>query len=488
MQELIQREEAIRKKNSIKNRPIKVMTVLTILVMAGMSAYLAYFIIHDSETVVANSANKRQDAFENVITRGKIETSDGTVIAESKNDENGNEVRVYPYSNMFSHIVGYNSYGRSGIELEENFKLMRSHVNVKDKFENSMSGKKNPGDNVITTLDFSLQQTAYKALDGIKGAVVAIEPDTGRILAMVSKPDYNPNDIDTVWNEVHSDTGFDSTVLLNRATQGLYAPGSTFKVLTTLEYLKEHPDDYQNYTYTCTGSGTFDNVNIRCSENEAHGTETLADSLANSCNTSYSNLGITENMDGLKSLCESALYNKKLPYELDSSKSQFQVDSSTDVSQIPQTVIGQGTTLVSPLHNALIMCAVANKGILMKPHLIDKIQNADGFSMHIYNSETYGRIFDEKLVSELVPMLKGVCEHGTAARFMAGKPYSVAGKTGTAETDSNGDMNSWFVGFSNVDNPDLVVAVLVEGYNQNQTSGTYIAGEMFDAYYNGRNE
>lgn len=108
-------------------------------------------------------------------------------------DDSGNESRVYPYANEFSHVVGFNEYGRSGIELQENFVLMRSHVNVLEKFQNSMSGDKNPGDRVVTSLNFDLQETAYNALGNMQGAVVAIEPDTGRILAMVSKPDYNPN-------------------------------------------------------------------------------------------------------------------------------------------------------------------------------------------------------------------------------------------------------------------------------------------------------
>ena len=248
MQALLEKERKINKRNKVKNRPIVVMTYLSVILFMGMFAWIIYFMVHDSESVVANSANRRQDAFSDVVERGEIVTSDGTVIAKSEMDDSGNESRVYPYANEFSHVVGFNEYGRSGIELQENFVLMRSHVNVLEKFQNSMSGDKNPGDRVVTSLNFDLQETAYNALGNMQGAVVAIAPDTGRILAMVSKPDYDPNQIESVWESVHSDEGSGSTVLLNRATQGLYAPGSTFKVLTTMEYLKEHPYDYEDYS------------------------------------------------------------------------------------------------------------------------------------------------------------------------------------------------------------------------------------------------
>lgn len=488
MQALLEKERKINKRNKVKNRPIVVMTYLSVILFMGMFAWIIYFMVHDSESVVANSANRRQDAFSDVVERGEIVTSDGTVIAKSEMDDSGNESRVYPYANEFSHVVGFNEYGRSGIELQENFVLMRSHVNVLEKFQNSMSGDKNPGDRVVTSLNFDLQETAYNALGNMQGAVVAIEPDTGRILAMVSKPDYDPNQIESVWESVHSDEGSGSTVLLNRATQGLYAPGSTFKVLTTMEYLKEHPYDYEDYSYTCEGSSIFNNVSIRCSGSKAHGTESLADSLAHSCNTSYANLGITEDMDSLHSVCERALYNKKLPFDQDTSVSKFEVTSSSDISDIPQTVIGQGNTLISPLHNALIMCAIANGGVLMKPRLIDKVESADGALIKKEHSSSYGQIFDSTEVFKIIPMLEGVSTYGTASGNLGGKPYTTAGKTGTAEVDGEGHLNSWYVGFSNVDNPDLVVCVLVENYDAYQVSGSYIASQVFDTYYNGKGD
>lgn len=481
--ELDAREEAAERRNRRKNRPITAIVTLMILVFGGMIGFMIYFQTVKSESVVANSANQRQDAFSDFVVRGNIESRDGEILAETETSEDGTDTRVYPCGNVFSHVVGFDKYGNSGIEQEENFALMRSHVGIVSQFRNSLNGVRNPGDNVVTTLDGNLQQVASDALGSMTGAIVAIRPDTGEILAMVSKPDFDPNQIDAVWNNIHSEEGAGSTVLLNRASQGLYAPGSTFKVLTTMEYLSEHPTDYQNYSYTCTGSGIFNSVAIHCSGERAHGTEDLAESLANSCNTSFSNLGTTLDMDRLHALAEKAYYNQSIPFELDTSKSSFVVDGSTDPSQIPQTVIGQGDTQITPLHNAMIMCAVANQGVLMKPYLVDRIETADGITTRRTRQKTCRRIFDSSDVSILIPMLQGVCEHGTAARNLAGKPYTCAGKTGTAETDSQGHLNSWFIGFSNVSDPDLVVSVVVENYDQTGVSGSYLAGQIFDAYY-----
>lgn len=126
---------------------------------------------------------------------------------------------------MFSHLVGYDEYGKAGLELAGNFYMLRSHINIFERVYRELKEEKNRGDNVITTVDYDLQAAAYNALGSCKGAVIAIEPSTGKILCMVSKPDYDPNDIENVWSYLQTEEGSESTILLNRATQGLYAPG-----------------------------------------------------------------------------------------------------------------------------------------------------------------------------------------------------------------------------------------------------------------------
>lgn len=228
-EELIAKEKQRIKKNKIKNRPIVVITYLMVTVFVGMIAYVIYFMQFKAETVIANSRNVRQDSFAKTVERGDIITSDGVVIATSETDEAGNTNRSYPYSNMFSHLVGYDEYGKAGLELAGNFYMLRSHINIFERVYRELKEEKNRGDNVITTVNYDLQAAAYNALGSCKGAVIAIEPSTGKILCMVSKPDYDPNDIENVWSYLQTEEGSESTILLNRATQGLYAPGSTFK-------------------------------------------------------------------------------------------------------------------------------------------------------------------------------------------------------------------------------------------------------------------
>lgn len=437
--------------------------------------------IVDRDTVIANSYNKRQDKLAESVIRGDIVSSDGKVLATTQYASDGSEYRYYPYGNMFAHVVGFSTYGKSGIELSANYSLLTSNANIFERTTKALQEEKNTGDTVVTTLDYNLQSTAYNALGYAKGAVVVLEPDTGKILAMVSKPDFDPNSIDSVWNSVMDGTAYDDSILLNRATQGLYPPGSTFKVLTALEYMREN-NDWEQYTFNCEGEATFNSVTIHCYNNTVHGTVDLADSVAFSCNTSFSNIGTTLNMDKFHALCETFLFNKDLPYSGLSSQSSFVLDSSSDRSLIPQTVIGQGDTQISPLHNALIMATIANGGVMMRPYLIDHIENYEGANVRSYSPSAYKRLMTAGEAQNLTELLTGVVEYGTGT-VLNTSAYSVAGKTGTAEYNSEGESHSWFVGFSNVENPDIVVCVVIEEADVSGVRAVNVAKQIFDAYY-----
>ena len=235
------KEKERARNNKIKNKPILVITYSMVIIFVAMIAYVIYFMEFKAETVIANSRNIRQDSFAEDVEKGDIITSDGVVIATSTTDEEGNTTRSYPYPNTFAHVTGYDKYGKSGLELEGNFYMLRSHINIFEKIVKGLSEEKNRGDNVVTTVDFKLQTAAYNAMGYCDGAVIAIEPSSGKIKVMLSKPDYNPGEIDYLWDYLQSEEGSSSTILLNRATQGLYAPGSTFKVMTLLEYIRENP-------------------------------------------------------------------------------------------------------------------------------------------------------------------------------------------------------------------------------------------------------
>ncbi|MBQ9610818.1 MAG: penicillin-binding protein 2 [Lachnospiraceae bacterium] len=482
-EEFLEKEKERAHNNKIKNKPILVITYFMVTVFVCMIGYVIYFMQFKSMSVIANSRNVRQDSFAETVERGDIITCDGVVIATSHTDEGGNTTREYPYSNMFAHVVGFDKYGKTGIELQANFYLLRSHINIFERIYNELGNVKNRGDNVITTIDFALQEAAYNALGNCKGAVIVMEPDTGKVLAMVSKPDFNPNEIDDVWEYVHSDEGSESTELLNRATQGLYAPGSTFKVVTLLEYIRENPYSYLSYEYNCSGSEIYAGVNIHCYDSTAHGHETLADSLAYSCNASFANIGMGLDFGEFNKTAEKLLFNSELPYENEYNMSEFVIDENSAKSEMPQTAIGQGNTRITPIHNLMIVSSIANGGALMRPYLVDKIVNDDGADVKKFQGKAYGNLMTSEEALILTDYMKGVCDYGTAARFFRDTPYDVAGKTGTAEYDNEGNCNSWFIGFSNPDNPDICISVVVEDYNSNGLSATSVAKSVFDTYY-----
>ncbi len=472
-----------KKKKNTKNQEFAVITYSFLALFICLMGYFSYFQFFKSEEFINNPYNTRQETFAQKIVRGQILTNDGQVLAETVTDSEGNETRRYPYGSIFSHIVGYSTKGKSGIESLANFNLLRSNTAFIDKVGDEMQGEKSPGDNVVTTLDYGLQATAYDALGYYNGAIVVLEPSTGKILAMVSKPDFDPNTIAADWDNLTADDNTDAA-LLNRATQGLYPPGSTFKILTTLEYIQEHAD-YENYSYTCTGSYTVGNHTIHCYGNKSHGTQNLRQAFANSCNAFYASLGMELDIDQFGQLCNKMLFNTSLPTDLQASKSSFVLDKSDGSSAIMATSIGQGQTLVTPFHMALLVSAINNDGVLMKPYVLDRVESSDGTLVEQYEPEEYGTLMTTDEAAILKDYMNYVVETGTGKK-LSGQSYEAAGKTGSAEYSTGADSShSWFVGYAHRDDKsDIAIAVIVEKAGVGSEYAVPIAKEVFDAYYN----
>lgn len=444
----------------------------------GLIGYLIYFNTIKSDDFINSPYNTRQDTFADRVVRGKIMSSDGEVLAQTNVSEDGTEERSYPYNNVFAHVVGYDSNGKSGLESEANFQLLSSHEFFLNQIRNEFMGTKNTGDTVVSTLNADLQTTAYNSLGDRRGAVVALEPSTGKILALVSKPDFDPNTISENWNTLVNDETNSS--LLNRATMGQYPPGSTFKVVTALDYFRTR-GSFNGFSFDCQGSITKENHTIQCYNGEVHGTEDFYTAFANSCNCAFAEIGTELGGVSLLKTSEDLLFNKKLPLT-SYRKSSFTLNGSSGIPLIMQTAIGQGNTLVSPMHMALITSAIANDGLLMKPYLIDKVTNAGGDTIRTTEPTDYKRLMTSNEAALLGKLMEGVVQNGTASA-LNGRGYTVAGKTGSAEYDENGSSHSWFIGYSNVDKPDLVVAIIVEGGGTGSEAAVPIAADLFDAYY-----
>lgn len=468
-----------KSKKSIEVKNIINVTYVFLGVFMCLIGYIVYFMIFKSEDTINNSYNKRLDSFADYVVRGQIKSSDGKVLAYTEVDSEGNEQRVYPYNNMFAHVVGYTSQGKTGLELQANFYLLSSNDNIFVQTYNDIVGNKNVGDNVITTLDYELQNVAYNALGNNNGAVVALEPDTGKILAMVSKPDYNPNTLYSEWESIISDAN--NSCLVNRATQGLYPPGSTFKILTALEYIREY-SDYESFTYDCSGRLDIDEYHIDCYNGNSHGTVDFTSAFAKSCNGAFASMGTKLNAGSFNKLCTDMLFNVELPVNFEYNKSSFSYNTGADVFETMQTAIGQGKTQITPLHNAIISAIIANDGVLMKPYLIDRIENCNGITVKQFKPSEYGTILSKTEADKLTELMKAVVTQGTGSVLSYGN-YDAVGKTGTAQYDSSDNDHSLFTGFAPSTEPKIVVSVVVEGDNSDGTKGIEVAKAVFDAYF-----
>lgn len=466
-----------------KNRDLIKASYFFVCLFFSLAVYLGYLNIYKAEDINSNSHNTKQESKEEEIIRGSIYSSDGEILAGTNVDAEGNETRLYPFENVFAHVVGYYTNGKSGIESISNYELTSSHASILKQIENETQNVKVRGDSVVLTLDSRLQQACYDALGYYEGAVVVMEPSTGKILAMVSKPDFNPNTISTDWESLVSDSTNSS--LFNRATQGQYPPGSTFKILTTLAYIREHPDDYDSYHYNCTGSISREDVTITCYGGSVHGSEDLAESFLHSCNGSFANIGLELDNQDFKEICEDFGFNSDLPISLPSSQSLFKLGEHASYGEEMMTAIGQGETVVSPLQMAMVTCAVANGGVMMEPYLIDRIETYDGDLVKQYKGSKYKEPMTAEEAGILADFMTRTVEEGTASA-LSGQSYTAAGKTGSAEyeiSEEQKSTHSWFVGYSNVSNPDIVVSVIAEDGGSGSETAVPIAKSIFDAYY-----
>ncbi len=464
-----------------KNRDIMLVTYLFVAVFLGMMGYICHYAVTNEQDLINNSYNERQSILLAQNRRGTIYSNDGTVLAETIVQPDGTEKRVYPYSNMFAHAVGYSTNGKMGVEALANYYLINSNEPLADKVAHDMDGTKYEADSVYTTLDVDLQQVAYNALGVYKGAIIVTDPTTGKILAMVSKPDFNPEDIEVLWDELVADT--ESSILLNRVTQGVYPPGSTFKIVTSLEYIRENPTNYNSYSYNCNGHYTSGEERINCYHGANHGAISFKSSFAKSCNASFANIGLSLNKTMFAETLDDLLFNSELPLKTAYSVSRVTVEDGMDVADMMQVSIGQGATQISPMHLNMITCAIANGGVLMEPYIVERVENSAGSVIKQFGSAQYGALMTEEEAEALTVLMTEVTKSGTGKK-LAGLSYTAAGKTGSAEYNTvTGDSHAWFTGFAPAENPEVCVTIIVEGAGSGGDFAVPIAKRVFDAYF-----
>jgi penicillin-binding protein A len=455
------------------NRQIAQLFGLFVVLFAVLVAFTSYWSVLDAEGLEDNPNNRRALIREQKVPRGLILAEDGrTELARSIPRGRGEDrifTRTYPTGGLFSHPVGYSFIrnGRISLEQSRNDAL----AGEEDEFESiftGLEGREQEGLDVVTNLSVPGTEAAVAALGGRKGAVVAIEPQTGKVRVMVSIPEYDANLIPTEFGRLNNDP---NKPTLNRTTQELYPPGSTFKVVTATAALDSGKVDPESII---DGSSPreISGVPLSNAGGQSFGPISFTDALTNSVNTVFAQVG--ENI-GRGTLVD---YMKRFGFyedpELDYPDTQMipsgVIDGDGDYVEdgfdVGRVAIGQGglegEIRAAPLQMAQVAAAVANGGRLMRPRLTDRIVRKDGRVAERIEPDLQSRVMQPETAEQLTAMMSRVVEEGTGtAAALSG--ITVAGKTGTAEVGANREFTQpWFIGFAPVENPRLAVAVTLE--------------------------
>jgi penicillin-binding protein A len=434
-----------------------------------------------------NASNRRPLLAEERIKRGTIRSADGKVLARSVKIDKERYRRTYPTKDEFAHAIGYSytTLGRSGLEQYRNDPLTGRRTELIGAID-SLLNKRKQGDSIRTALDSKAQQAAIDGLAGRKGAVVALEPKTGRVLAMVSTPSYDPNNLDKNNKFKRLATDDANSPLVNRATQAGYPPGSTFKTVTATAAL-----DSGKYTPNSTVSGKngkkISGVPLNNFGGEDFGNITLTDALTHSVNTVWAEVGEKLGIDTMAQYMLKYGFYKQPPIDLPSDQLLASGERENGRLLRPRSrkidvgrmAIGQDKLLVTPLQMATVAATISNGGVRMEPHITDKIIDPDGRVQEQIEPKRAQRVMNVNTARALTGMMKQVVKEGTGTAA-ALQGVEVAGKTGTAEIDIARKINDcWFIGFTN----DVAVAVVLERVQGGQggTVAAPVAKKVFEA-------
>ncbi len=466
---------------------LRSLTMTIALAFLVTSVGVGYWMLVASDQLSSDPFNPRLVAAVRDRPRGRIVDAAGDVLAESVRTADG-YVRHYTDRSL-SQVVGYASfkYGTAGIEAAYSDSLVgQDPADPLAAWRARYLGEREAPGAVVLGIDPKVQKAAVDALAGRRGAIIALDPRTGAIIASVSFPNYDANQItnpatqDVAWQQVNGDTG---KPLLDRACQGLYPPGSTFKLVTGAAALESgvNPDQKVRVDDPWQADKSWGNYYVR-SSSQAHGDYTMADAYRLSENIYFAKIGLGIGGQRLAEYAQRFGIGTAPRSDVAAAKGQLSSTGTLDrPTLIADTSYGQGELLTSPLQMALVAATIGRGGVMPTPHYATEVRDAAGNTLRTIAPAPVGQVIRPDTAAKITAMLVGAVSGPGAFAFGAKIPnVNVAGKTGTAE-NSSGAPHGWFVGFAPAENPVVAVAVIVENTPQGSLDAAPLGGKVMQA-------
>ena len=471
------------------NAQIRKLGIVMIVLFSALFFQLNYLQVIQANDLNNHPSNSRAVVRDFSQPRGVIQTADGTVIAQSVPSGDAFKFqRQYPMGPMFAHITGYFSftYGSEGVEKEYNDaltgKIKKSSFDPRD-----LLVEKDKTANVTLTVRRDLQELATAQLGDRKGSVVALDPRTGAILALADYPTYNPaslashsqDPVREAWTQLNADP---DKPLLPRTFRERYPPGSSFKVVTTAAALATATATPAQPVYPTLRDLPLPNSGGQTLANFGGGTcgGPLPEALRVSCNTAFAQLGMDLGAQKLSGAADAFGFNKVPPIDLPyGAASNFPPasDFARDIPGLAKSAIGQQDVSATPLQMALVAAGIANNGVIMTPHVMAEIRDAESEVLQRYEPKPWVTAVPPNVAQQTRDMMVGVVAGGSGTRAQI-PGVAVAGKTGTAQTGLD-KSHVWFVAFAPAEAPRVAVAVMLEDQpSSNEFTGGALAAPI----------
>ncbi len=465
----------------MNNKKVTVILAFFSILFLLLIGYLTTINIYYQDDYTESTYNQRNIAKEAKILRGTIYDRNGTVLAYSEKEGNSQK-RYYPYKNLYSHVIGYSSpqYGKSLIEKQYNQDLLgKNNISGFLGFDLFSDSNLKKGDDLTLTIDHNLQKKASSLMKRYTGALVAINPKTGEILAMVSMPDFDPSpdSLSENWEKL---TNSQSSTFLTRSTMGLYPPGSTYKVVTS-SLILENGLELEVVSDT-DGKIHLGDKDISNDSGKIYGETDLKKGFVKSSNVYYASMGSRIDKKLHEDIAKRFMFGEKTAFDFPYNKSKFE----TGAGELDRAIssIGQGRTLTTPLHLALVASAIANDGYMPKPYVVSKVSD-DHKTVSKTTPSAISQPISPSVAQSIKDLMYETVRSGTGTAAAIGG-IKVCGKTGTAENEKTNEDKSkthaTFIGFAPYEDPQIAVSVVLEYAGYGGSVAAPIAREVIREY------